>query len=66
VPIWKNFGEESFKDKIMNPGPWEFFITGFAESLPNHEIKSLSQIMKCFDKWGQPNLVYLMPEWGSK
>ena len=48
------FGAE-FKDSLMKPGPWEFFITGFAECLPYHENKvSLDQ--NNLDKWGQPTL----------
>ncbi|MBT8218896.1 MAG: GMC family oxidoreductase, partial [Bacteroidia bacterium] len=48
------FGAE-FKDKLMQPGPWEFFITGFAECLPYHENK-VSLDTESLDKWGQPTL----------
>ncbi|MCC6724607.1 MAG: GMC family oxidoreductase [Saprospiraceae bacterium] len=49
------FGEE-FKDSLItNPGPWEFFITGFAECLPYHENK-VSLDKQNLDKWGQPTL----------
>lgn len=46
------FGAD-FKDALVNnPGPWEFFITGFAECLPYHENKvTLDPNTK--DKWGQ-------------
>lgn len=48
------FGAD-FKDSILKPGPWEFFITGFAECLPYHENKvSLNDTV--LDKWGQPTL----------
>ncbi len=57
----EEFGGE-FKDKIMNPGPWEFFITGFAESLPNHENKVYLN-KEVLDKWGQPTLS-IEAEWG--
>ncbi len=45
----------SFKDKLLKPGPWEFFITGFAECLPYHENKVYLSKEK-LDKWGQPTL----------
>lgn len=45
----------SYKDGIMKPGPWEFFITGFAECLPYHENKVMLNT-KVTDKWGQPTL----------
>ncbi|GGG50472.1 GMC family oxidoreductase [Croceivirga lutea] len=48
------FGAE-FKDKAMKPGPWEFFITGFAECLPYHENKVYLN-KEVTDKWGQPTL----------
>jgi choline dehydrogenase-like flavoprotein len=46
----------------MNPGPWEFFITGFAEALPNHENKVYLN-KDVLDKWGQPTLS-IDAEWG--
>ena len=51
----KEFGAD-FKDSLFkDPGPWEFFITGFAECLPYHENKvSLDNDTR--DKWGQPVL----------
>ncbi|GJM30441.1 MAG: oxidoreductase [Cyclobacteriaceae bacterium] len=50
----EDFGAD-FKDQLMKPGPWEFFITGFGECLPYHENKvSLDQ--NNLDKWGQPTL----------
>jgi choline dehydrogenase-like flavoprotein len=55
------FGEE-FKDSLItNPGPWEFFITGFAECLPYHDNK-VSLDKQNLDKWGQPTLA-IDAEW---
>ncbi len=45
----------AYKDSILKPGPWEFFITGFAECLPYHENK-VSLDTNSLDKWGQPTL----------
>ncbi|MGY6742839.1 MAG: GMC oxidoreductase [Cecembia sp.] len=45
----------AFKDGLMKPGPWEFFITGFAECLPYHENKVYLN-HEVLDKWGQPTL----------
>ena len=45
----------AYKDSILKPGPWEFFITGFAECLPYHENK-VSLDPDNLDKWGQPTL----------
>jgi len=45
----------AFKDSILKPGPWEFFITGFAECLPYHENK-VTLDTNNLDKWGQPTL----------
>lgn len=50
----EEFGAD-FKDSILKPGPWEFFITGFAECLPYHENK-VSLDTNSLDKWGQPTL----------
>ena len=51
----ESFGAE-FKDSLINdPGPWEFFITGFAECLPYHENK-VTLDTDNLDKWGQPTL----------
>lgn len=50
----EQFGAE-FKDGLMKPGPWEFFITGFAECLPYHENK-VTLDKENVDKWGQPTL----------
>jgi choline dehydrogenase-like flavoprotein len=50
----EQFGGD-FKDSLMKPGPWEFFITGFAECLPYHENKVTLDKEKV-DKWGQPVL----------
>ena len=48
------FGAQ-YKDNLVKPGPWEFFITGFAEALPRHEnhVKLNPDVL---DKWGQPTL----------
>lgn len=48
------FGAE-FKDGLLRPGPWEFFITGFAECLPYHE-NSVSLNTTVLDDWQQPTL----------
>ncbi|WP_375324131.1 GMC oxidoreductase [Flagellimonas sp. GZD32] len=45
----------NYKDSIMKPGPWEFFITGFAECLPYHDNKVYLN-KDVTDKWGQPTL----------
>ncbi len=51
----KGFGA-NFKDNLLkDPGPWEFFITGFAECLPYHENK-VTLDHDSLDKWGQPTL----------
>lgn len=48
------FGAD-FKENLMKPGGWGFFITGFAECLPYHENKAtLNHDLK--DKWGLPTL----------
>jgi len=56
----EDFGGE-FKDRLMKPGPWEFFITGFAECLPYHENKVYLD-NENLDKWGQPTLA-IDAEW---
>jgi choline dehydrogenase-like flavoprotein len=43
------------KEQMVKPGPWEFFITGFAECLPYHDNK-VSLNHDVLDKWGQPTL----------
>ena len=50
----ESFGAD-YKDSIMEPGPWEFFITGFAECLPYHDNKVMLDTEN-LDKWGQPTL----------
>lgn len=50
----ESFGAD-FKDSLMKPGPWEFFITGFAECLPYHDNK-ISLDRDNLDKWGQPTV----------
>lgn len=50
----EDFGAD-FKDGLMKPGPWQFFITGFSECLPYHENK-VSLDKESTDKWGQPTL----------
>ncbi|SDA86318.1 Choline dehydrogenase [Algoriphagus alkaliphilus] len=58
----EGFGGD-FKDGLMKPGPWEFFITGFAECLPYHENKVYLN-KDVLDKWGQPTLS-IDAEWGK-
>lgn len=50
-----------FKDRMMKPGPWEFFITGFAECLPYHDNQVYLD-EENLDKWGQPTLA-IDAEW---
>jgi choline dehydrogenase-like flavoprotein len=50
----EDFGAD-FKDGLMKPGQWEFFITGFAECLPYHE-NQVTLDKENVDKWGQPTL----------
>ncbi len=50
----EDFGGD-YKDRMMKPGPWEFFITGFAECLPYHDNK-VTLDTDNVDKWGQPTL----------
>ncbi|MEL6720900.1 MAG: GMC family oxidoreductase [Bacteroidota bacterium] len=51
----EDFGAD-FKDNLLkDPGPWEFFITGFAECLPYHDNKVYLD-KDTLDKWGQPVL----------
>lgn len=51
----EGFGAD-FKDSLTSdPGPWEFFITGFAECLPYHDNK-VTLDTDSLDKWGQPTL----------
>lgn len=57
-----DFGAD-FKERLMKPGPWEFFITGFAECLPYHENKVYLN-KDVLDKWGQPTLS-IDAEWGA-
>ena len=45
----------SYKDDLLKPGPWEFFITGFAECLPYHDNKVYLN-KDVLDKWGQATL----------
>jgi choline dehydrogenase-like flavoprotein len=58
----EDFGAD-FKDRMMKPGPWEFFITGFAECHPYHENKVYLN-KDVLDKWGQPTLS-IDAEWGA-
>ncbi len=55
------FGGE-YKDSLFTPGPWEFFITGFAECLPAHSNK-VELNTAVLDAWGQPTLT-IDAEWG--
>ncbi len=50
----EDFGGE-FKEKLFKPGPWGFFITGFAECLPYHE-NQVALNHEVTDKWGLPTL----------
>jgi len=50
----EGFGAD-YKDNILNPGPWEFFITGFAECLPYHD-NQVALNTDVLDKCGQPTL----------
>ncbi len=50
----ESFGAE-YKDSILKPGPWEFFLTGFAECLPYHD-NQITLNDDVLDKWGQPTL----------
>lgn len=50
----ESFGA-AFKEQLLQPGPWEFFITGFAECLPYHENRVYLN-NDVLDKWGQPTL----------
>ena len=50
----ESFGAD-YKDSILKPGPWEFFITGFAECLPYHD-NQVTLNGDVLDKWGQPTL----------
>lgn len=50
----ESFGAD-YKDNILKPGPWEFFITGFAECLPYHD-NQVTLNSDVLDKWGQPTL----------
>jgi choline dehydrogenase-like flavoprotein len=44
-----------FKEALTEPGQWGMGVTGFGETLPNHENKiSLDPVRK--DKWGLPIL----------
>ena len=51
-----------FKESLVKPGPWEFFITGFSESLPQHGNRVYLND-GVLDKWGQPTLS-IDSEWG--
>lgn len=49
------FGADFKESLIKDPGPWEFFITGFAECLPYYE-NQVTLDKDNLDKWGQPTL----------
>ncbi len=51
----EGFGAAFKENLFKEAGPWEFFITGFAECLPYHENK-VSLNKELLDKWGQPTL----------
>ncbi len=44
-----------YKDALSEPGPWRFGLTGFGETLPDHENKITLDKTKT-DKWGLPVL----------
>ena len=47
---------ESFKEKVSQPGSWNFTLWGFGESLPKYDNRvTLHESKK--DKWGMPLLV---------
>lgn len=50
-----DFGADFKQSLINDPGPWNFFITGFAECLPYHE-NQVTLDTDSLDKWGQPTL----------
>lgn len=52
-----------YKENLLKPGPWEFFITGFAECLPFHD-NQLGLYDGMRDKWGLPTLS-INAEWGA-
>ena len=57
------FGAD-WKDQIStDAGPWQFFITGFAECMPYHQNRVYLDKTK-LDKWGQPTLS-IDAEWQS-
>ena len=49
------FGADFKNSLLKDPGPWEFFITGFAECLPYHDNKVFLD-KENNDKWGMPTL----------
>ena len=53
----------AWKDSLFQPGPWEFFITGFAECLPYHRnhVRLNTDVP---DQWGQPTLT-IDAAWGE-
>jgi len=53
----------AYKDSLFQPGPWEFFITGFSECLPVHS-NHVRLNREVTDKWGQPTLTF-DAEWGD-
>ncbi len=46
-----------FKEKLIQPGPWQLGLTAFAETLPYYENKVMLN-EDVLDKWGQPTLTF--------
>jgi choline dehydrogenase-like flavoprotein len=66
---WEDLGSEipgfgaNFKDALLKPGPWTFWIGGWGETLPNFENRiSLDPSEK--DQWGLP-IVHIHFRYGS-
>ncbi|THD69095.1 GMC family oxidoreductase [Robertkochia marina] len=50
------FGKE-FKDEILKPGPWSMGLTGFGETLPDHNNRMYLDYEKK-DAWGLPTVTF--------
>lgn len=58
----KGFGKD-FKEKMLKPGPWELWLGGWGETLPNYENRiTLDESQK--DAWGLP-LVHIHFKYGG-
>lgn len=51
-----SFGQE-LKEKLIVPGPWRIWLTGFGEVLPYHENRMFLDYSK-LDKWGLPTVTF--------